>query len=87
MRRILQLTVPGQVSILLRTDRAGQTEYGPVIPLSGLDAVEDFFASLSWSGAMYGWKFLDDPSLTRDWPAQPSLSVQVRPGTASHSLY
>jgi len=86
-RRILRLTVPGQLSILLRTDRAGQTGYGPVIPLSGLDAVEDFFASLSLSGAMYGWKFLDDPSLTRDWPARPSLSVQVRPGTASHSLY
>jgi len=67
--------------------RAGQTGYGPVIPLSGLDVVEDFFASLSWSGAMYGWKFLDDPSLTRDWPARPSLTVEVRPGTASHSLY
>jgi hypothetical protein len=66
--------------------RAGQTGYGPVIPLSGLDVVEDFFASLSWSGAMYGWKFLDDPSLTRDWPARPSLTVEVRPGTASHSL-
>jgi hypothetical protein len=86
-RRVLRLAVPGQVSILLRTDRAGKAGYGPVIPLSGLDAVEDFFASLSWSGAMYGWKFLDDPSLTRDWPARPSLSMQVRPGTASHSLY
>ena len=86
-RRVLRLNVPGQVSILLRTDRAGLAGYGPVIPLSGLDAVEDFFASLSWSGAMYGWKFLDDPSLTRDWPARPSLTVQVRSGTASHSLY
>ena len=86
-RRVLRLTVPGQVSILLRTDRAGQLGYGPVIPLSGLDAVEDFFASLSWSGAMYGWKFLDEPSLTRDWPVSPSLSVQVQPGPASHSLY
>lgn len=57
------------MSILLRRDRAGQTGYGPVIPLSGLDVVEDFFASLSWSGAMHGWKFLDDPSLTRDWPS------------------
>jgi len=86
-RRVLRLARPGQVSILLRADRAGEAGYGPVIPLSGLDAVEDFFASLSWSGAMYGWKFLDDRSLTRDWPARPSLSVQVRPGTASHSLY
>ncbi|MGH3292572.1 MAG: hypothetical protein ACRDP7_12260, partial [Trebonia sp.] len=86
-RRILRLTAPGQVSILLRTDRAGQPGYGPVIPLSGLDAVEDFFASLSWSGSMYGWKFLDDPSLTCDWPLEPSLTVQARPGAAPHSLY
>jgi hypothetical protein len=86
-RRVLRLAGPGQVSILLRADRAGGAGYGPVIPLSGLDAVEDFFASLSWSGAMHGWKFLDDPSLTRDWPTQPSLTLQVRRGAASHSLY
>lgn len=29
----------------------------------------------------------DDPSLTRDWPARSSLTVQVRPGTAPHPLY
>jgi hypothetical protein len=75
------------VSILLRADQAGEAGYGPVIPLSSLDAVEDFFAALSWSGAMHGWRFLDDPSLTGDWPTQPSLTVQVRPGTAPHSLY
>lgn len=86
-RRILRLTMPGQVRVLLRPDRVEPDGYGPVIPLSGLDAVEDFFASLSWSGAMYGWKFLDDPSLTRDWPARPSLTVQIRPGQAPHSLY
>jgi hypothetical protein len=86
-RRILRLTMPGRVSILLRRDRLGQDGYGPVIPVSGLDAVEDFFASLSWSGAIYGWKFLDDPSLTRDWPERPSLTVQIQPGAAPHSLY
>lgn len=86
-RRILRLTMPGRVSILLRRDRLGLDGCGPVIPVSGLDAVEDFFASLSWSGAMYGWKFLDDPSLTSDWPARPSLTVEVRPAAAPHSLY
>jgi hypothetical protein len=75
------------VRVLLRTDPTGSAGYGPVIPLAGLGAVEDFFASLSWSGSMYGWKFLDDPSLTHDWPAQPSLTVDVRPGAGSHSLY
>ena len=73
--------------VLLRTDRAGSAGYGPVIPLADLGAVEDFYASLSWSGSMYGWKFLDDPSLTHDWPAQPSLTVDVCPGAGSHSLY
>ncbi len=86
-RRILRLTWPAQVRVLLRTDQTGSAGYGPVIPLAGLGAVEDFFASLSWSGSMYGWKFLDEPSLTRDWPAQPSLTVDVRPGAGSHSLY
>ena len=46
-RRVLRLARPGQVSILLRADQAGEAGYGPVIPLSSSDAVEDFFASLS----------------------------------------
>jgi hypothetical protein len=86
-RRILRLTLPARVRVLLRTEQTGPGRYGPAIPLAGLDAVEDFFASLSWSGSMYGWKFLDDPSLTRDWPARPSLTIDVRPGAGSHSLF
>jgi hypothetical protein len=86
-RRILRLTLPAQVRVLLRTDRTRSAGYGPVIPLADLGAAEDFLASLSWSGSMYGWKFLDDPSLTHDWPAEPSLTVDVRPGAGSHSLY
>lgn len=86
-RRILRLTRPGQVSVLLRTDRTGAGGYGPVIPLGGLDEVEDFFASLSWSDAMYGWKFFDDLALVDDWPARPSLSEVIRPGTPPHSLH
>lgn len=86
-RRILRLTLPTQVQILLRTDQTGAAGYGPAIPLASLDAVEEFFDSLSWSGDMYGWKFLDDPSLCQDWPVQPSLSISVRPGTGPHSLF
>jgi hypothetical protein len=86
-RRILRLTSPAQVSILLRADRTGSSGYGPVIPLTGLDAAEDFFASLRWSGSMYGWQFLGDPSLTHDWPAQPSLTIDMRSGAGSHSLF
>jgi hypothetical protein len=49
--------------------------------------VEAFFASLRWSGSMYGWKFLDDSSLVREWPARRSLSVIVREPAAPHSLF
>ncbi len=84
-RRILRLTTPSQVKILLRAER--MAGHGDVIPLDGLDAVEEFFASIRWSGAIYGWKFLDDPSLTRDWPAETSLTIDLRSSAASHSLY
>ena len=51
------------------------------------DAFEDFFASLNWSGSMYGWRFLDDPSLRRDWPVRPSLTIDIRPGRrGSHAV-
>jgi hypothetical protein len=85
-RRIVRLTAPGQVQVMLRRDLFGDG-YGPVIPLADMDAVEEFFASLSWAGSMYGWKFLDDSSLTSDWPEHPSLTVNVRPGTAARSLF
>jgi hypothetical protein len=86
-RRILRLFLPAQVKVLLREDRVEPAGYGPVIPLPGLDAVEDFFASLSWSGSMYGWRFLDVASLADDWPAEPSLALSLRPEAGSHSLY
>jgi hypothetical protein len=62
----VRLLASAQVKILVREDLVEPAGYGPVIPLPGLDAVEDFFASLRWSGSMYGWRFLDDTSLTRD---------------------
>lgn len=86
-RRILRLTPPAEVKVVLRPDRPGSAGHGTVIPLADLDATEDFFASLTWFGPMYGWKFLDDPSLTQDWPAQPSLIATTGSGTGSHSLY
>lgn len=86
-RRILRLTSPAQVRVLLRREHPGPDGYGPAITLAGLDAVEDFFASLSWSGSMSGWRFLDDPSLARDWPDRPSLAIDVRPVAGSHSMY
>lgn len=70
---------PASDSGTLRSPSSVRTARGSVI--------EDFFASLSWSGSMYGWKFLDDPSLTRDWPARPSLAIDIRPGAGSHSLF
>lgn len=86
-RRILRLISPAQVRVLLRRQQAGPGRYGPAITLAGLDAVEDFFASLSWSGSISGWRFLDDLSLVRDWPGRPSLAIGVRPVVGSHSLF
>jgi hypothetical protein len=53
-------------------------DYGPAIPFAGLGAVEDFFASLSWSGSMHIGKvapttptgFLDLADFFRG-PAEP----------------
>ncbi|HEX5302530.1 MAG TPA: hypothetical protein VFW50_36610 [Streptosporangiaceae bacterium] len=86
-RRILRLISPAQVRVLLRRQQAGPSRYGPAITLAGLDAVEDFFASLNWSGSISGSRFLDDLSLVRDWPGRPSLAIGVRPVTGSHSLF
>ena len=84
-RRILRLTFPAEVKIMLRAwQQAGN---GPVVPLADLDEVENFFASLTWADAMYGWRFLDAPELADDWPAQPGLDLTVRDGAGSHSLY
>jgi len=86
-RRVLRLKSPGQIRVLLRRDRIGPGDYGPVVPVAGLDQVEEFFSSLSWTGSLYGWEFLDDPSLTSDWPAEPSLTVDVRPAAGFRSLF
>lgn len=56
--------------VLLRPLQLGPDKYGLVIPLDGLGEVEDFFVSLSWSDSMYGWAFLDVPSLTSDWRSE-----------------
>lgn len=53
-RRILRLAMPAQVTVLLREDRVEPAGYGPAIALGGLDAVEGFFASLSWSDSRPG---------------------------------
>ncbi|MGO1052366.1 hypothetical protein [Crossiella sp. CA198] len=85
-RRILRLNAPARVRVLLRKSLP-DGGFGPVLPLVDLAAVEEFFAGLTWSGQMYGWRFLDEPSLTEDWPAEPSLTVHCGPGTGPRELY
>lgn len=85
-RRLLRLRSPSQLRVLLRRDNVG-SGYGPVVPLVDLEEVEAFFASLKWAGSTYGWKFIDDRSLTLDWPKVPSLTLNVRSNVGSHSLY
>jgi hypothetical protein len=84
-RRVLRLLHSTRVRVLLRGDR--QDGYGPAIPLADLDEVESFFTSLGGWDAMYGWEFLDRPSRTGDWPEEPSLTVDLRPGRSSHSMF
>jgi hypothetical protein len=86
-RRVLRLRRPSRIRVLLREHRLGGG-YGPAIPLAGPDDVESFFASLDGWEAMYGWEFLDQPGRTDDWPPEPSLTVEVRPGhPAAYSLF
>ncbi len=76
--------------MLLRRD-SGSGRYGPPIPLADLEELDRFFAGLSWSGEMYGWRFLDDDSRGSDWPAPASLELPLADGSgtgaATHSLY
>lgn len=87
-RRIMRLTRPAELQFLLRRDPVGeQVALHPAIPLADLEAVEDFLDSLSWGGSIYGWRFFDEPSLTSDWPTEPSLRVSVRTDGGAHSFY
>lgn len=87
-RRIMRLTRPAELRFLLRRDLVGElTATQPAIPLADEAAVEDFFESLSWGGSIYGWRFFEDPGLTSDWPADPSLRISVRSEGGAHSFY
>jgi hypothetical protein len=86
-RRALVLSGVSKVRVLLRRDRNRDSSYGPVVPLPRFAAVEELFASLSWSGHMYGWKFFDSIDLIDDWPPAVSLDITLNPAPAAHSLY
>ncbi|MEU0561414.1 hypothetical protein [Dactylosporangium sp. NPDC006015] len=84
-RRVLRLLGATRIRVLLREDPHGG--YGPMIPLTGLDDVEAFYAALGGWYSMYGWEFLDRPARTAGWPAEPSLTVDLRPGPPPHTLF
>ncbi|MFT3873754.1 MAG: hypothetical protein QM714_14110 [Nocardioides sp.] len=87
-RRIMRLKRPAELRFLLRRDPIGeQAATQPAIPLADEAAVENFFDSLAWGGSIYGWRFFDEPGLTRDWPADPSLRIPVRTEGGAHSFY
>jgi hypothetical protein len=87
-RRALVFSGVSRVRVLLRHDEPGEVDYGPALPLADLAAVEEFFASLSRTGDLYGWEFLDAPDLVADWPAEVSLDLLLGPAVAgTHSLY
>ena len=85
--RMLVSSEPSRVRVLLRRDRTGLEAYGPVVPLPDVESVDEFFASLSRSDSMYGWRFLDEPELIDDWPTLVSLDLVLASTPARHSLY
>lgn len=84
-RRVLRLRDPTQVDVLLRRDTLDGL--GPPIPLADLAAVEEFFAGLSASEAMYGWRFFDYEHGTEDWPSELSLSLGLREASSPHTFW
>lgn len=84
-RRILRFCGVADVSVLLR--RVTRDGNGPPIELAGLDAVEEFFESLVTGDSLYGWRYFDEPSLTEDWPEQPSLRLTLDANPAPHQFY
>jgi hypothetical protein len=87
-RRALVLSGVSRVRVLLRRDEPGQVDYGPALPLRDLAVVEEFFASLTRTGDLYGGEYLDAPDLCADWP--PEVSLDLRHGSAgpeTRSLY
>ncbi len=87
-RRALVFAPVSRVRVLLRRDEPGEVDYGPAVPLADLAAVGEFFASLTRSGDLYGWEFVDAPDLVADWPPEVSLDLPLgEPAPGTHSLY
>ena len=87
-RRIMRFLGPAELRFLLRRDPVGeQSATQPAIPLADEAAVEEFFDALAWGGSIYGWRFFDEPGLTGDWPAEPSLHLPVRTECGAHLFY
>jgi hypothetical protein len=87
-RRALILSGVSRTRVLLRRCSTwGDPARNPAIPLRDFEAVEEFFASISLSGDMYGWEFLDSSDLIDDWPPVVSLDLSSGAAPSAHSLY
>ena len=59
-----------------------------MIPLAGVNEVNAFLLSVTWSDNMYGWPFLDgSEDATSTWPDPISLDFRIPDGEAEHSIY
>lgn len=76
--------VTGLDVVLRRTTIDGD---GPAIALADLEEADAFLGSLACGGPMHGWRFIDAPELTSDWPAAPSLSTRLAAAPAPHTFY
>lgn len=86
-RRILRCSGVGEIAVLLRSGLGEPRVDRPAIPLADLDELDRFFAELTWKDAMYGWRFIDVPGWTDDWPDPVSLRVRGPESAADHTLY
>jgi hypothetical protein len=83
-RRALVLGGVNSILVWLARDRFDVD--GGALRLASLDALEEFFASLRWSYAMYGWEFIDVDDPREGFPGEPSLAIPTGAPPAAHSL-
>lgn len=82
-RRVVVMSGVSSVEVWLRRGSSGSEG---TVRMDSLEAVAAFFESLSWSGPMYGWAFVDIQDPREEWPDDPSLKLVASPTRAAHTL-
>jgi hypothetical protein len=89
-RRILVFRKPALLQVLVRLETSYKDpSLGPAIPISGLDDLEQLFASLVWTDSqMQAWEYIDAPRLPGgEWPDSVSLDMPFQDGSEEHRFW